>query len=499
MGKAIQSRLDPVRQRQQQLRALSCGAWGLLASAAVVLALALVRRLTPLELSSSLILAIAAGAPLAAYFAGLAWRRKWTDAAGAIDAHYRLKDRATTALEFLERNKSSGVHKLAVADALAHLDCVDPRKVVPIRAPRVLPYAIAALAASVLLLVLTARPARLEASPSLPLPAVVDSADRLAEEMKALEKFAQEQEDPELDKLIEELKKAVEEMKQPGVDLREALAAMSQMQTALEQQQAKFNLGQVDAQLQSLGEALALAEPLADAGKALSAGQLDKAAEELEKLEAPQLDRQTEKAVKEKLDALARQMRDSGNSALDQAVGEMSQGLGGDGGRFKDGAKRLAGEARKQGKRKKLSDLLKSQCNCLGECKGECECQGSNPGLGKGKGGKRWGLGASGNETGERTPEIGSRYESKLTGKQTDEGEVEVETTHSPEGKQEAQRGYRETYDKYQKISEAVLDSEPIPLGHRQTIRRYFEAIRPTQAETDAVQKATAPQEPGSR
>ena len=26
---------------------------------------------------------------------------------------------------------------------------------------------------------------------------------------------------------------------------------------------------------------------------------------------------------------------------------------------------------------------------------------------------------------------------------------------------------------------ERALDSEPIPLGHRQTIRRYFELIRP--------------------
>jgi len=231
---------------------------------------------------------------------------------------------------------------------------------------------------------------------------------------------------------------------------------------------------------------------LANGGKALSAGQLDKAAEELEKLEAPQLDRQTEKAVKEKLDALARQMRDSGNSALDQAVGQMSQGLGGDGSKFKEGSKKLASEARGQSKRKKLSDLLKKQCNCLGECKGECECEGSTPSQGKGKGGTKWGLGASGNELSERTPEIGGRYESRLKGKQSDEGEVEVETTHSPEGKQDAQRGYRENYDKYQKISEAVLESEPIPLGHRQTIRRYFEAIRPTQAETDAVQQSTS-------
>ena len=110
------------------------------------------------------------------------------------------------------------------------------------------------------------------------------------------------------------------------------------------------------------------------------------------------------------------------------------------------------------------------------------------------KGGKNWGLGASGNEAGEKTPQLGGGYESRITGKQTDEGEIEIETTHSPEGKQEAQREYRETYDKYQKTSEAVLDSEPIPLGHRQTIRRYFEAIRPTEGETDAVLAPASPE-----
>jgi len=57
----------------------------------------------------------------------------------------------------------------------------------------------------------------------------------------------------------------------------------------------------------------------------------------------------------------------------------------------------------------------------------------------------------------------------------------------SPEQQQEATRQYREKVDKYEQISESVLDSEPIPLGHRQTIRRYFEMIRPQQAETDQV------------
>ena len=487
MGQAIQSRLDPVRRRQQQRLAISLAAWGLLASSLVLAIWAAGRWLIGWELTAAWALGVAVAGPAAGYLAGLAWRRDWHAAALAIDAHYRLKDRAATALAFLKKSDPSSVHRLAVADALSHLERVDARQVVPLAAPRVLPYAIGALVLALLALVFATGPAKVNASPAQPLAVVVASAERAGEELADLEKFALEEKDPEIEKLVAEMKKSLEELKQPGIDLREALAKLSQMQSALEQQQAKQNAGQMDSQLQAMGEALALADPLAEAGQALAAGQLEKAADELEKLAAPQLDRQTEKAVREKLDALARQMKDSGSSSLSQAAGDISQGLGGDGGRFRDGAKRLAGEARQQGKRKKLSDLLMKQCQCLGECKGDCECEGKGTGNSKNPGGKKWGLGASGNDPGEKTPQLGGRYETRLTGKQTDEGEIEVETTHSPEGQQDAQREYRETYDKYQKISEAVLDSEPIPLGHRQTIRRYFEAIRPTQAEADAV------------
>ena len=46
-------------------------------------------------------------------------------------------------------------------------------------------------------------------------------------------------------------------------------------------------------------------------------------------------------------------------------------------------------------------------------------------------------------------------------------------------------------------MSEAVLDSEPIPLGHRQTIRRYFELIRPQGDE--AIQADVKPAEAGEK
>jgi hypothetical protein len=370
------------------------------------------------------------------------------------------------------------LHSLQVADAVTHLSTVDPRDVVPLATPRPLPYAAGVLAASLAVLFLTGGAEPVDARPVESNEVIVAAADRAAEELKELEEAAREEKDKELEKLVEMLQEKLDEMKLPGVDSREALAKLSEMQSALLTQQAQYNVGEVDAHLQSIGEALSLAEPLEAAGKALSGGQFDKAADELEKLETPAVDRKTERAVKEKLQAAAKKMSDSGNGALSKAAGEIAEGLGGEDGKLQESAKRLAGEARKHA-RKKISDLLRKQCECLGECKSECEGCESIAKSGKGKGGKKWGLGATGNELGEKTAHIGAKQKEQLKGKHSDEGEVEIETTHSPEGKQEAQRSYRENYAKYRRMSEAVLDSEPIPLGHRQAIRRYFELIRP--------------------
>ncbi|MCY2976527.1 MAG: hypothetical protein NTW52_17870 [Planctomycetota bacterium] len=45
-------------------------------------------------------------------------------------------------------------------------------------------------------------------------------------------------------------------------------------------------------------------------------------------------------------------------------------------------------------------------------------------------------------------------------------------------------REYRQKASEYEALSESVLASESIPLGQRQTIRKYFESIRPSSNET---------------
>jgi len=283
MGRALQTRLQPVRSRQQLVRAIWLAAWGLLAGSIAALACALVKYLALPELGGWVSIALPVVAAVLGFVGGLLWRRDLRDAAAAVDDYYTLKDRAATALEFSAKTQESPLHKLALADAMTHLEKVNPRQVVPLRMPRVLPYALATFSAALILVAFTIWNSPVNASPAAPLDVVLAQADRLTEEIKELEEFASKEKDPEIEKLVKELKAAIEELKKPGADEREALAKLSEMQAALQTEQAKHNPAAVDAQLQAVGEALALAEPLAEAGQALTSGNYEKAAEELEK------------------------------------------------------------------------------------------------------------------------------------------------------------------------------------------------------------------------
>ena len=101
--------------------------------------------------------------------------------------------------------------------------------------------------------------------------------------------------------------------------------------------------------------------------------------------------------------------------------------------------------------------------------------------------GKNWGLGASGGQPGDKTSKLKTNPKMEIKGQESNSGDIDVETISSEEQSQEAVREYSKQVQKYEQLTESVLSSEPIPLGHRQTIRRYFEMIRPQGAETDAV------------
>ena len=485
----ILSSVKAVRQRQQRQWMWQCVSTGLVAGGLVGCALAIARLIG--EGSVPLLwiaLAVIAGPILGCFWSMVKWRPT-AAAASHIDQSCNLKDRIGTALSFSRKNDSDVLHQLQIQDADEKAASIDPEQVAPIKAPGTwLPGLGLAMTAIVMGVIATPTVAAIE----VPVINSVVSSQALKAEaaLEELKEFNQQETDPEIEEIIKELSEKIDELKMAGMDPKEALAKFSEMEVKLLEKQEQLETSSIEQKLQKVGEAMALAKPMQAAGEAMSSGKMDKAAEALEDMEMPALDRKTEKAVHDKLAKFAENDNGQAGKKVRDAVKKISEGMSsGKRGKFSEGVEGLASECKKQGRRKKLNDLLKKQCRCLSDCKGECECECE--GNGNKKGGTKWGLAKSDNNPGEKTAKLKTGFKLDIKGQESDSGDIDVETIESAEQQQEAVREYRKQAKKYEQISESVLSEEAIPLGHRQTIRRYFEMIRPSGEETDAVKAET--------
>ena len=98
---------------------------------------------------------------------------------------------------------------MQLADATRHLNGVDAKEVVPFRLPRAFPYAVACLVAAVVLLAWPRENDEVVASTQEANPGIVAVADKILEDLKELEKAAEEQQSEELKTLVNELRARV--------------------------------------------------------------------------------------------------------------------------------------------------------------------------------------------------------------------------------------------------------------------------------------------------
>ncbi len=310
--------------------------------------------------------------------------------------------------------------------------------------------------------------------------------------LEDLEQLAEDTDDPQLKQLAEEMKQAIQELKDPNVDQREALAKLSEMQAALTAAAAALDVQQIDAQLQALAEALAVADAMQAASQSLRGSEYDKAAKELEKIDASSMSKKQRDAVTSNLAKLNSKLGGGKQGQLSDAVQEIVDGLSNENEtKAKQGFCKAAGVCRKQALRKKISECLGCQLNRLSACKGCCQGQCNKPGSNVAKSdtpSNSYGLGASNRPTGDEKTKLDSkRRDEDLAGLQGD-GPSERETQSVSEARQDAVRSYRERYSEFRKQMEEVLDREPLPLGHRETVRKYFEAIRPSAEESTLLE-----------
>ena len=491
----LHQQIAAVRTRQQQQWMWKCLTTGMLISGGLACLLGLVRLFTQGAFGWGWIAVISATGPLVGIAYSYITSRSLRSAATAIDKACNLKERTETALQFhltAAATEPSPLQRLQLADAEAHVELVHPDRVIPDQRLRAWPIALLLTAAAIILAIVSGPPIDVTAA-EVQSEVVERQALRVEDGLEELKALQNERQDPELDELLKDLQVMIEQLKEPGMDPKEALAKLSEMEASLQEMQEKLDDPQAAAELQQVGDALSLSDAMAMAGQALSKGDMEKAAEELEKLELPELDRKTEKAVTEQLNKLNQDNGDGNQKkSVQEAATQISEGLGqGNRGKFSDGMKSLASEARKQGQKKKLSDLLRKQCQCMGECKSECESECRNQSMASKKSGNKAGSAASGNDPGDKTAKLKTQPQMNIKGQESSQGDADVETEASDEQQQAAVRAYREKAEEYEALSESVLESESIPLGHRQTIRKYFELIRPNGSETDAVNKKT--------
>ncbi len=483
MPERIYRELRSVMRRHRTMLMLRSRLVGCFAASLAVVYLGII-RLIGREVSSLAVVGLLVGGPLLGLIVGAlgGWGSK--AAARAVDTHYKLKARTFTALAFLDKNANHPLHELQVRDAEAHLVKIAAKDVVPFRSPRLLPYAMGLLAISITLLALPPIGGkRAQAAPRDVLPGILSIAERKSDDLKELAKFARETDDKDLEDLVKQLEVKVEEMKQPGVDVKEALAKLSEMQAAIAQKQAQYNVGVVDAQLQSLGSAMMAANSTEAAGQALQEGKFDQAAKELEKLEDPPVDKKQTKSLEEKLQQLAKAMGDVGLGQLGGATAEMADGVkSANKAKFKKATKTLASLSKSHGKRKKIKQILDAEFESLSECKGQCESEVASRGKRPEKSttaSNNWGLSTSGNVIGDKTNLQSERDVKEITGIE-DDGSSEMETTHSPEGRQTAALALpRELSEVQEDVGiGARLRGDPAVLRVDPSRRRPFEGHR---------------------
>src|SRR5262245_28604451 len=117
MSERILGMLDPVRRRQRASLILRAAVVGLLSGSLASLAAGLFRWGSPGQAVLAPALALLVAGPLFGMIFGLLRSGGWGSAAAVVDAHYRLKDRALTAVDFVRRAEPTPVHELQLDDA----------------------------------------------------------------------------------------------------------------------------------------------------------------------------------------------------------------------------------------------------------------------------------------------------------------------------------------------------------------------------------------------
>ncbi|APZ93613.1 hypothetical protein [Fuerstiella marisgermanici] len=502
MSQQITTLLSPVKRRLRWRNIHSRTAIGAAVSGALCLLLGFLRitidwpETTAPQTAGLFAIVFCSGILLGAVW-GIVERLGWKLAAAEVDQHYGWKDRTTTALQ-LSGNTSAPLARLQVADAVNHLQTVNSVEVVPLQMPRAILWAAGCAVVAIGTVLLPNANQPLKAAVTVRSASVKEAATEIRDRIDEIDQLAEESGLQPLKDLVVRLKRDLTKLDQPDAEVRESLKTMSAMQQKMQSMMSELNIEAMDASLADVADALDTASAFKPAANSLKQQALAKAADALQNVDAENIDRTESRPTAEKLSDAALSAKEKGLKKLSESLDELAESVkAGDAAKTAEASEKLATKIKTHDLAKSMNQMLKRKSDQLAAAKTKFAANSNSEGNGaaadatglnlvKGKSdsqsgaaSRKAGAKAAGNIDGEKTRLDGQKQMARLTGQLTEAGDSDKETIAGEASEQQAQRLAQEAFTKYQKMSEAVLEHESIPPGHRQTIRKYFELIRP--------------------
>jgi hypothetical protein len=259
-----------------------------------------------------------------------------------------------------------------------------------------------------------------------------------------------------------------------------------------QQKSANGQLDRLDRELEQAAEDL-----MKDLG--LSAQDLERGAEDLNRMDEQQLTQQEKEELRQKLQELRELLRQQGQGGKGQVVrlkrfgrmarGQAGQGSGQKGGEPSDGQSSQSGQEHESegpagGSQGGETWVLGPNGEKVLMLSSGARAGGQDPGGGGGAPSQRgWGEGHDPKLQGKATNPKMTTQDTHVQGSDTGQGGSRSQVISGAAERGFATRNYRKVYTEYHQVAEESLAKDEIPGGYRFYVKRYFQLIRPREGE----------------
>jgi hypothetical protein len=404
----------------------------------------------------------------------------------AIDEQGRLKDRISSAYEFLEESKLDEARTAQIQDAIRHGQSLELDRIFRFEWPRLsgfLPLILVLFALSFFV-----PPNAVSVSA---LVGVDKTKAAQLDQLKELEQQLQaQQQDKDLEEVLKKLQDIQKRFEKGELSDRDVMLQLARLDENLKQRTSDLGVDNLEKEMNMLIPHLMSSAATTEVAAAIKEDQLDKASEELQKLadkvKQDKLSKEQKRELAMNLGVCASKLGGKENGSFGGDFAKATESLEkSDNEGFQSSCKSMGDKLGLMKKARTMKLASQKVGNCK-SCLGQCDSQELGYTLGpkqdgKSKGGLKAGTAASGDPLGEANRLADSYRKMMQVSGQAGDGPIESETEVTEGQLSRSQVNLKEVHANYAAVAEEAIEKENIPLSHRYHVKRYFQTIRPSE------------------